>query len=110
MNIIIVYRCAYLQLKANKEIDLFGQSTEDTTNELMKLSDKLNGDEGTAFILLVQQYQEYEAAYLNWLSALGRRHNAYTPKDYRKADGDITRYKSIMNNLLPHLRIANLID
>lgn len=105
-----VYRCAYLQLKANKDIDLYGQTTDTTASELSTLADSLTSEEGTAFILLVQQYQDYEAAYLNWLSALGRRHNAYTPKDYSKAQGDITLYAGIMGKLLTPLRTASLMD
>lgn len=49
MNIEKVERAIELQNRANNEIDLYGEASESTVNELMDIIDSLNEEEGNEF-------------------------------------------------------------
>lgn len=53
MNNEKVVRAVELQNRANNEIDLYGQASEGTVNELMDIVDSLTDDEGDEFIRLM---------------------------------------------------------
>ena len=54
MNIQKVERVIYLQKKANQQIHLHGQVSDDVINELMELADNLTPEESEMFIKMYQ--------------------------------------------------------